>query len=129
MSTPTLAEPAVKRVTYLDPTGHVQVVERQNARRLASVKGTTAALLDNGNDTSRFFFEALANILRDEFGVAQVILKTKFISSKPADEGMLAEMGPGRRFHGCWGSPLRLLQLRAVCSTEFALKKPENPPW
>jgi len=92
MSTPTLAEAAVKRVTYLDPTGHVQVVERQKARRLSSVEGTTAALLDNGNDTSGFFFEALADILKDEFGVAQVILKTKFTSSKPADEGMLAEM-------------------------------------
>ena len=92
MSTPTLAEPAVKRVDYLDPTGHVLVVERQNARRLSSVKGTTAALLDNGNDTSGFFFEALAGILREEYGVAQVILKTKFTSSKPADEGMLADM-------------------------------------
>ena len=92
MQAPTLAEPAVKRVAYLDPTGHVQVVERQNARRLSSVKGTTAALLDNGNDTSGFFFDALEGILKDEYGVAQVILKTKFTSSKPADEGMLAEM-------------------------------------
>ena len=88
----TLAEPAVKRAVYLDPTGHVQVFERQNAQRLPSVKGTTAALLDNGNDTSGFFFEALAGILRDDYGVARVILKTKFTSSKPADEGMLAEM-------------------------------------
>jgi len=92
MATPTLTESAVKRVAYLDPTGHVQVVERQNAGRLSSVKGTTAALLDNGNDTSGFFFEALAGILRDEYGVAQVILKTKFSSAKPADEGMLADM-------------------------------------
>ncbi len=92
MPAPTLAEPAVKRVAYLDPTGYVQVEERQNARRLSSVKGTTAALLDNGNDTSGFFFEALAGILRDEYGVAQVILKTKATSTKPADEDMLAEM-------------------------------------
>jgi len=88
----TVAEPAVKRVAYLDPTGHVEVVERQNARRLSSVKGTTAALLDNGNDTSGFFFDALAGILRDEYGVARVILKTKFTSSKPASEEILAEL-------------------------------------
>ena len=92
MQAPTLTEPAVKRIAYLDPTGHVQVIERQNAQRLPSIKGTTAALLDNGNDTSGFFFKALADILRDEYGVAQVILKTKFTSSKPAEEEMLAEM-------------------------------------
>ena len=92
MATPAVAEPAVQRATYLDPTGHVEVVERQNARRLSSVKGTTAALLDNGNDTSGFFMNALADILRDEYGVARVILKTKFASSKPASEELLAGM-------------------------------------
>ena len=92
MSATTLTEPVVQRAVYLDPTGHVQVFHRQNAQRLPSVKGTTAALLDNGNDTSSFFFDALAGILRDHHGVARVILKTKFTSAKPADDGMLTEM-------------------------------------
>ena len=92
MQAPAVVEPAVKRISYLDPTGHIQVIQRENAKRLSSIKGTTAALLDNGNDTSGFFFQALADILKKDYGVEQIILKTKFASSKPADDGMIAEM-------------------------------------
>ncbi len=92
MQAPAVVEAAVARVSYLDPTGHIEVIQRENAKRLSSIKGTTAALLDNGNDTSGFFFQALADILKNDYGVEQVILKTKFASSKPADDGMIADM-------------------------------------
>jgi len=36
-----------------------------------------AALLDNGNDTSRFFFDSLAEVLKNDYGVRKVILTTK----------------------------------------------------
>ena len=51
--------PEVQRVSYLDPRGHVHTVDRQLAGRLGEVRGAVAALLDNGNDTSRFFFDGL----------------------------------------------------------------------
>jgi len=84
--------PAVPRVSYLDPRGHVHAVERQMSGRLRDVRGTVAALLDNGNDTSRFFFDSLAAVLQQDYGVRQVILTTKFTSTKPADAELLRHM-------------------------------------
>ena len=92
MQTPVVAEPAVKRVTYLDPTGQVHTDERQMSNRIKDVRGTVAALLDNGNDTSNFFFQGLARILQEEYGVSKVILETKFTSTKPADKETLQTM-------------------------------------
>ena len=89
MQTPTATEPGVRRVSYLDPTGHVHAVDRSLSDRLPDIRGMTAALLDNGNDTSGFFFTSLAEILREEYGVGEIIMKTKFTSAKPADPDLL----------------------------------------
>ncbi|MFQ6027746.1 MAG: hypothetical protein ACE5Q6_09665 [Dehalococcoidia bacterium] len=86
------AEPAVKRVSYLDPTGNVHTVARHLSDRLGGIKGTVAALLDNGNDTSRFFFLSLAEVLEKDFGVSRVILETKPAASKSATPEMLANL-------------------------------------
>jgi hypothetical protein len=84
--------PAVQRVSYLDPRGHVHTVNRQMSGRLGDVRGMVAALLDNGNDTSRFFFDELAEVLKNNYGVRQVILTTKFTSTKPADKELIQHM-------------------------------------
>ncbi len=83
-----VTEPEVKSVSYLDPRGHVHTVDRQMSSRLGEVKGAVAALLDNGNDTSRFFFDGLAEVLKNDYGVRKVILTTKFTSTKPAEIAM-----------------------------------------
>ena len=92
MQTPTATEPGIRKVSYLDPTGHVHSVDRSLSDRLSGVQGMTAALLDNGNDTSGFFFTSLADILREQYGVGQIILKTKFTSTKPAEPDFLQPM-------------------------------------
>ena len=92
MQANTLVDTEIQRISYLDPTGDVQLIDRQNAKRLATVKGTTVALMNNGNDTSGFFFEALSQIFKEQYGVAKVILETKFTSSKPADDKLLQEI-------------------------------------
>ena len=83
----------VGRVTYLDPTGLVHQVERQLTPRLSSVAGKVAGLLDNGNDTSSYFFNSLAEVLEREYGVKQVVLKTKFTSTRPAESDLIDQMG------------------------------------
>jgi len=88
----TAAEPAAKRVTYLDPTGNVHTEQRQMSHRIKEIKGSAAALLDNGNDTSSFFFQGLAKVLQEEYGVNQIIMETKYTSTKPADQEMLETM-------------------------------------
>ena len=87
-----VTEPEVKSVSYLDPRGHVHTVERQMSGRLGEVRGAVAALLDNGNDTSRFFFDGLAAVLKNDYGGSQVLLTTKFTSTKPADTELIQHM-------------------------------------
>ena len=92
MPTAAVAGPGTKRVTYLDPTGHVHSVARQLAHRLKDVKGATVGLLDNGNDTSLAFFASLAEALQRDYDVSRVILRTKFDHSKPAPREMFQEV-------------------------------------
>ena len=81
-----------KSVSYLDPRGHVHTVARQMSGRLGDIRGAVAALLDNGNDTSRFFFDGLAEVLQNDYGVRKVILTTKFTSTKPASKELIQQM-------------------------------------
>ena len=83
----------VGRVTYLDPTGFVHQVERRLTQRLDTVAGKVAGLLDNGNDTSSYFFSSLAETLEREYGVQKVVLRTKFTSTRPAESGLIDEIG------------------------------------
>ena len=87
-----ITEPEVGSVVYLDPRGNVHSVDRQMSKRLDHVTGAVAALLDNGNDTSRFFFEGLAAELKDHYGVSKVILTSKFTSTKPAEKELIQHM-------------------------------------
>ena len=41
---------------------------------------------------SNFFFQGLSQILQEEYGVAKVILETKFTSTKPADPDLINSM-------------------------------------
>jgi hypothetical protein len=91
-STAVVTEPKVGSVVYLDPRGHVHGVDRQMAHRLDDITGMVAGLLDNGNDTSRFFFDRLAAVLTHTYGVSQVILTTKFTSTKPAEQALIRQM-------------------------------------
>ena len=93
MQTPVAVSQEIGRVTYLDPTGFVQQTERTLSPRLGSVAGKIAGLLDNGNDTSSYFFSSLAEVLQGEFGVSRVVLRTKFTSTRPADADIIAELG------------------------------------
>jgi len=87
-----VTEPEVGSVVYLDPRGHVYSVDRRMSSRLGHITGAVAALLDNGNDTSRFFFEGLAAVLKHNYGVSKVILTTKFTSTKPAGKEFIQHM-------------------------------------
>ena len=92
MHTATVTESSVKEVSYLDPTGHVHTEFRRLAPRLGDIKGTVAGIMDNGNDTSRFFFLSLAETLEKDHGVTKVIMKSKPAASKAATDEMLDDM-------------------------------------
>ena len=93
MQTAVAVAPEIGRITYLDPTGFVRQNNRTLTPRLDSVAGRVAGLLDNGNDTSSFFFASLAEVLQSELGVSRVVLRTKFTSTRPAEADVIAELG------------------------------------
>ncbi len=92
MQTATITEQAEKTVSYLDPTGNVHTEPRRLTPRLGDIKGAVAGIMDNGNDTSRFFFLSLAECLEKDHGVSKVIMRTKPAASKAATGEMLDEM-------------------------------------
>ena len=55
---------------------------------IADVRGSVVALLDNGNDTSNFFFQGLSQILQEEYGVSQ---------GNPGNQVHLHQSPPTRR--------------------------------
>jgi hypothetical protein len=57
-----------------------------------------AALLNNGNDTSRFFFDRLSAVLQQDYGVRQVRLTPKCTSTKPADTEMIQHLAAAADF-------------------------------
>ena len=68
-------------------------LNEQLTPRLSGVAGKVAGLLDNGNDTSSYFFTSLAETLERDYGVKKVVLRTKFTSTRPAESGLIDEMG------------------------------------
>ena len=61
------------------------------ARRPVALPGATVGILSNGKANTRPFFEHLARLLRDEWGVAEVVLRTKSNYSAPAELELIGE--------------------------------------
>ena len=76
----------------LDPTNETLPPLGQPAPRLASLAGKTVGFISNGKEGTKGFFAHLDRILRDEFGVADVVLRTKSNFSAPADAYIVDEI-------------------------------------
>jgi len=76
----------------LDPTNEVIPPVGQPAKRLTSVRGKTVGIISNGKEGTKSFFAHLDRMLRDEFGVAQVVFRTKSNYSAPADGYIAGEI-------------------------------------
>jgi hypothetical protein len=69
----------------LDPTNESAPPLGQLAPRPGSLRGKTVGFISNGKEGTKGFFTHLDRILHDEFGVAQVVFRTKSNYSAPAD--------------------------------------------
>jgi hypothetical protein len=94
----TLADERLKQLLYMDPTGEIHSDERHMSERIKGIRGSVVALLDNANDTSNFFFQALSDILKSDYGVSKVILESKFTSTKPAGKDLISQMSESADF-------------------------------
>lgn len=76
----------------LDPTNETAPPLGQPAPRLASLAGKTVGFISNGKEGTKGFFAHLDRMLREQFAVADVVLRTKSNFSAPADAYIVDEI-------------------------------------
>jgi hypothetical protein len=76
----------------LDPTNEAVPALGTLAPRLATLRGTTVGFISNGKEGTKGFFRHLDQVLREDFGVAEVVYRTKSNYSAPADPPIVDEL-------------------------------------
>ena len=76
----------------LDPTSEATPPLSLLAPRLATLEGKTVGFISNGKEGTKVYFGHLARMLKDDCGVADVIVRVKSNYSAPADAWIAEEM-------------------------------------
>ena len=76
----------------LDPTNESAPPLGQLAPRPTSLRGKAVGLISNGKEGTKGYFTHLERMLREEFGVANVISRVKSNYSAPADGYIVSEI-------------------------------------
>jgi hypothetical protein len=76
----------------LDPTNEAIPPVGQPAARLATLSGKTVGFISNGKEGTKGFFSHLEQMLRADFGVADVVIRVKANFSAPAEPHIAAEI-------------------------------------
>jgi hypothetical protein len=76
----------------LDPTPGTAPPVGQLAPRLDTLAGKTVGFISNGKEGTKGFFRHLEQILKDDYGVGQVVFRTKSNYSAPADPHIADEI-------------------------------------
>ncbi|MBI4194068.1 MAG: hypothetical protein HY526_03205 [Betaproteobacteria bacterium] len=77
---------------FIDPTAGGSRVKIAFAPRPIDLAGKTVGLLDNTKEQADVILETVADVLRERYGVAKVIIRRKEFFSKPATEALISEM-------------------------------------
>jgi hypothetical protein len=78
-------------IDVLDPTFEQPQEAWTPAPRPTTLTGITVGIVSNGKAGTRLFFDHLERILRREWGVADVVRRTKSNYSAPADVELIEE--------------------------------------
>lgn len=76
----------------LDPTDKVERPQKAFAPRLDTLTGTTVGLLDISKSKGAFFLDRVEEILREQYGVKDVLRRMKPTVTRPAPEPIKAEL-------------------------------------
>ena len=76
----------------LDPTPGTAPPASKLAPRLDTLEGKTIGFISNGKEGTKGFFLHLDRMLREEYGVAKVVSRTKSNYSAPADKHIVDEI-------------------------------------
>jgi hypothetical protein len=77
---------------FIDPTAGGSKARIALAPRPMDLAGKVVGLLDNTKEQADIIFETVADVLRNRYGVARVIIRRKEAFSRPATEALLNEM-------------------------------------
>ena len=73
-----------------DPTAESRAVAARLAPRLTSLAGTRVGILDNGKANAGTLMLAVTKILRERYGVTEVVRREKPVGGPPAPEILAA---------------------------------------
>jgi hypothetical protein len=76
----------------LDPTNERKTAGGEAAPRPLSLKGKTIGFISNGKEGTAGYFAHLDRMLRDEFGVADIVYRRKTNYSAPAGAAIVDEI-------------------------------------
>jgi hypothetical protein len=76
----------------LDPTNETKAAGGQPATRPTTLQGKTVGFISNGKEGTKGYFVELERQLRDVFGVADVVWRTKSNFSAPANASIVDEI-------------------------------------
>jgi hypothetical protein len=76
----------------LDPTNEATPPVIQLAPRPTSLAGKKVGFISNGKVGTVGYFAHLEKMLKEEFGVAEVVTRLKSNASKPADQHIIDEV-------------------------------------
>lgn len=76
----------------LDPTDKVEREEKNLAPRLETLEGKTLGLLDISKAKGNFFLDRVEEILREQYGVKEVLRRMKPAVARTAPEELKKEL-------------------------------------
>ncbi len=76
----------------LDPSSEANPGAGATAPRLTSLEGKTVGFISNGKEGTIGYFAHLGQMLKDDFGVAEIVTRVKSNYSAPADPEIQAEI-------------------------------------
>ncbi len=78
--------------TIIDPSAGGSRSRILPAPRLMDLRGKVVGFIDNSKEQADIILEAMAEGLREKYGVAQVIIRRKPYFSKPAPQELINEL-------------------------------------
>ncbi|MEK6592896.1 MAG: hypothetical protein AABZ67_07395 [Pseudomonadota bacterium] len=77
---------------FIDPTAGGGTAKIALAARPMDLAGKVVGLLDNTKEQGTLILETIGNALRERYGVARVVIRSKEHYSKPATDALIDEM-------------------------------------
>lgn len=77
---------------FIDPTAGGGKAKIALAARPMDLAGKVVGLLDNTKEQGTLILETIGNALRERYGVARVVIRSKEHYSKPASNALIDEM-------------------------------------